>query len=67
VRTDGKSSSQVLVMEQESPHPELMRLLREQLRARQNEIYGGLSQAEQAEYNTRAKRIRELEEIQGLE
>jgi hypothetical protein len=54
-------------MKQESPHSELMRLLREQLRARQNEIYGGLSRAEQAEYNTRAQRIRELEEIQDLE
>jgi hypothetical protein len=54
-------------MEAENPHSELIRLLKEQNRARQNEVYGGLSQAEQAEYNTRAQRIHELEEIQDLE
>ena len=54
-------------MEKESPHSELIQLLKEQNRARQNETYGGLSQAEQADYNTRAQRIHELENTQDLE
>jgi hypothetical protein len=52
----------VSAMENETPRAELMRLLKAQLKARQNEVFGGLSHAEQAEYNRRAERICELEE-----
>jgi hypothetical protein len=48
-------------MEQETPHDELVRLRKLQLKALQNEIYGGLSHQEKAAYDTRAERIRELE------
>jgi hypothetical protein len=54
-------------MVDETTRSELIRLLKEQNKARQNEIYGGLSRAEQTEYDTRAKRIHELENIQDLE
>jgi hypothetical protein len=49
-------------MEDETPRAELMRLLKAQLKARRDEVFGGLSHAEQAEYNRRSERIRELEE-----
>jgi hypothetical protein len=52
----------VCAMEDETPHDELVRLRKAQIKARQNEVYGGLSHAEQAEYNSRAARIRELEQ-----
>ena len=65
VKTDGGTSlHRVFVMENENPRSELVRLLKEQNRARQNEAFGGLSRAEQADYNTRAQRIHALEEIQ---
>ena len=48
-------------MDAENLQTELARLLTLQLKARQNEIFGGLSNAEQAEYESRAERIRELE------
>jgi hypothetical protein len=51
-----------VVMEDETPYDELVRLRKAQINALQNEIYGGLSRAEKAEYNRRAERIRELEE-----
>jgi hypothetical protein len=38
-----------------------VRLLKSQLKTRENEVFGGLSYAEQAEYDSRAERIRELE------
>jgi hypothetical protein len=40
---------------------ELARLQREQQRARQDEVFGGLSATERAAYNTRQDRIHELE------
>ena len=49
-------------MEDETPHDELMRLLKAQLKTRQDEIYCGLSQTEKTEYDRRAERIRELVE-----
>jgi hypothetical protein len=50
----------------EKRESELMRLRAEQYKTLQDEIYGGLSPAEQAEYRRRADRIRELEgKIQG--
>jgi hypothetical protein len=49
-------------MEDETPHDELVRLLKAQLKARRDEVFGGLSHAEQAGYNRRSERIRELEE-----
>ena len=48
-------------MEEETPHFELSRLRKEQSKARQNEVFGGLSPAERADYNRNAKRIDELE------
>jgi hypothetical protein len=49
-------------MEDETPRTELIRLRNAQSKARQDEVYGGLSPTERAEYNSRAERIRELEE-----
>jgi hypothetical protein len=40
---------------------ELTRLRKEQNKTRHNEVFGGLSSAEQAEYNAKAERIHELE------
>ncbi|MCU1304924.1 MAG: hypothetical protein JWQ87_5208 [Candidatus Sulfotelmatobacter sp.] len=40
---------------------ELALLRSEQRKARQNEVFGGLSKTEQAEFNSRAERIRALE------
>ena len=54
-------------MEHENPRSELIRLLKEQNKARQNEVYGGLSPAEKAEYDARSQRIHELEDTQDLE
>jgi hypothetical protein len=48
-------------MEQETLQSELTGLRKEQNKARQDEVFGGLSQAERAEYAKRAKRIHELE------
>jgi hypothetical protein len=45
----------------ESPHSELTQLLKAQRKARENEIYGGLSKQERDEYNERAERIHELD------
>jgi len=47
-------------MNEENPQSELARLLQEQTKTRQREVYGGLSHAEKTEYNRRAERIREL-------
>ena len=47
-------------MDEENPQSELAGLLQEQIKARQREVFGGLSHAEKAEYNRRAERIREL-------
>jgi hypothetical protein len=53
----------VVSMMEETPHDELVRLRKTQIKAVQNEVYGGLSQLEKAEYNRRAERIRELEKV----
>jgi hypothetical protein len=47
-------------MEDETLSAELARLRDQQFSARQNEVYGGLSKVEQADYDARAKRIYEL-------
>ena len=53
-------------MVQKTSQSELTRLRKEQNKARQNEVFGGLSPAERAEYNEKAERIHELEsEIQA--
>jgi hypothetical protein len=57
----GALSTEVSVTEDENPHSELMRLQKAQSKARQDEVFGGLSHAEQAEYNSRARRIHELD------
>ena len=52
-------------MERESPLAEVLRLLREQNKARKDEVFGGLSAAERADYNRKAARILELESCLG--
>jgi hypothetical protein len=48
-------------MAREKPESELKRLKQEQNKARQDEVFGGLSPVEWAEFNGRVKRIHELE------
>ena len=48
-------------MEHETPQAEVMRLLREQNQMRQDEVFGGLSLLERADYNRKNLRINELE------
>ena len=45
----------------EKPQDELALLLKKQRKARQDEVFGGLSKAEQAEFDGRAQRIHALE------
>ena len=52
-------------MERESPQAEVLRLLREQYQSRQDEVFGGLSAVERAEYNRKTARINELETSLG--
>jgi hypothetical protein len=51
-------------MEDETPRAELIRLRKAQHKARQDEVYGGMSPVEKAEYYSRAERIRELEKAE---
>jgi hypothetical protein len=51
------------VMVREKPEVELEQLLKEQQKARRDEVFGGLSPAERAEYEGRAARILELESV----
>ena len=48
-------------MAKEQPKSELKRLREEQRKTRHDEVFGGLSPAEEAGYNRNAERIRELE------
>ena len=48
-------------MTREKLETELKRLRTEQHKTRQDEVFGGLSSAEQAEYNRKSERIHELE------
>ena len=48
-------------MKHETPQTEIMRLLREQIQSREDEVFGGLSRAERAEYNQKNARINHLE------
>jgi hypothetical protein len=51
----------------EKSQAELRLLKKEQKKARQDEVFGGLSKAERAEFNRRAERIQDLErEIQAV-
>jgi len=45
----------------ESEKAELLRLYKEQARARHDEVFGGLSPAERSAYQSKQIRIRELE------
>jgi hypothetical protein len=45
----------------EQPESELKRLRHEQRKTRQDEVFGGLSPVEEAEYNGKAKRVHDLE------
>jgi hypothetical protein len=45
----------------ESPKSELARLRKRQRQAREDEVYGGFSKSERAEYDSRAERINELD------
>jgi hypothetical protein len=49
------------IMAKENPESELTRLRKEQNKTQQDEVFGGLSPAERAECNGKAKRINELE------
>jgi hypothetical protein len=49
------------LMKDETSHSELIRLRKEQIKAQQNEVFGGWSPAEHAQYEQRMKRINELE------
>jgi hypothetical protein len=51
----------VFAVAEENPRSELARLREEQRQARQDEVYGGFSESERAEYDTRAERIFELD------
>jgi hypothetical protein len=54
-------------MKYETAKSELLRLFKKQNEVLQDEVFGGLTNAEWAEYNARAKRINELEiEIQAI-
>ncbi len=57
------SSSDVLVlsMKYATPEDELIRLRKEQIKTRQDEVFGGLSSAEQVAYEIKEERIHELE------
>jgi hypothetical protein len=44
-----------------NPKSELARLRTEQYKTRQDEVFGGLSHAERAEYDSRKERIHDLE------
>jgi hypothetical protein len=48
-------------MAEEKPESELARLREEQSKTRQEEVFGGLSLAERAQYNAKAERIHVLE------
>jgi len=48
-------------MANQSLQSELTRLRKQQAKARQDEVFGGLSRAERAEYDARANRIHEVE------
>jgi hypothetical protein len=48
-------------MEHETPQTEVIRLIREQNRTREDEVFGGLSPVERAEYNKKSQRINDLE------
>ena len=55
-----------VVMVQKTSQSELTRLRKDQNKARQDEIFGGLSPEERAEYNGKAEQIHKLEsEIQA--
>jgi hypothetical protein len=48
-------------MKYATPEDELIRLRKEQGKTREDEVFGGLSSAEQAAYETKENRIHELE------
>jgi len=55
-----------VIMVETKPHSELRLLRNDQKKARQDDVFGGLSPAERAEYNGKAERIHDLEsEIQA--
>ena len=56
-RVDNTEPTEGAVMEEESPSTELERLRERRLVIRRNEVYGGLSKAERAEYEAVARRI----------
>jgi hypothetical protein len=54
-------------MAKEKPEVELTRLRQEQITTREDEVFGGLSKAEWAEYDGKTERISELEsKIQAI-
>jgi hypothetical protein len=51
----------VFVVAEKNTASELARLRKKQQQAQQEEVYGGFSKSERAEYDSRAERINELE------
>jgi hypothetical protein len=49
------------LVKDENPNSELARLRTEQYKTRQDEVFGSLSHAERAEYDSREDRIHDLE------
>jgi hypothetical protein len=59
-------SPSTVIMVETKPQSELRRLRKDQNKARQDEVFGGLSPAERAEYSGKEERIHKLEgEIQA--
>jgi hypothetical protein len=56
-----RASAEGVRVAEENPKSELARLRKRQRQARQDEVYGGFSKSERAEYDSRAERINELE------
>lgn len=61
-RVYGRAGS---IMHRETPEFELTRLRRLQSKARQDEVFGGLSPEERLTYNNRQNRIHELERVES--
>ena len=59
----GPSSCDVLELSMKyiTPEDELVRLRRKQCQTREDEVFGGLSHAERAAYDSRENRIHELD------
>jgi hypothetical protein len=55
-----RASAEGVRVAEKNPKSELARLRKKQRQAQQDEVYGGFSESERAEYDSRAERINEL-------